>query len=170
MIACAMFAPPAVPTLLLTDRIGHAVRVHGVLALPWDRRGRTRLRALLASGEVVALAMPRGSRLRHGDLLRGDDGRVVRVVAAPEPTYALRCPDAACLARCALYLGRRRIAAEICPWGLRVRAAPALLVPLAALGASVHEELAPFEPEADAGPLATVAGRPAAPAADVDGA
>lgn len=138
------------PSLLtLTDRIGHAARVHGVLALPWERRGRARLRALLASGEAVTLAMPQGSRLRHGDLLRGDDGRVVRIVAAPEPTYALRSSDPAVLARCALLLGRRRIAAEVCPWGLRIRAAPALRTLVAALGASVHEELAPFEPEAE---------------------
>jgi urease accessory protein len=151
------------PALLtLTDRVQHAARVHGVLALPWERRGRTRLRALLASGEAVALAMPSGCRLRHGDLLRGDDGRVVRIVAAPEPTYALRCADPSVLARCALLLGRRRIAAEVCPWGLRIRAAPSLRALVAGMGASVHEELAPFEPEAEAARFAQTP--------DIDGA
>lgn len=159
------------PALLtLTDRIGHAARVHGVLALPWERRGRTRLRALLASGEAVTLAMPSGSRLRHGDLLRGDDGRVVRIVAAPEPTYALRCPDPSVLARCALLLGRRRIAAEVCPWGLRIRAAPGLRALVTGMGASVHEELAPFEPEAEGSHTAGAAGRPGVAGPDIDGA
>ncbi|WP_288381107.1 urease accessory protein UreE [uncultured Massilia sp.] len=162
-----MIAPPL---LSLTDRIGHAARVHGVLALPWDRRGRTRLRALLASGEAVALAMPGGSRLRHGDLLRGDDGRVVRVVAAPEPTYALRCADPAVLARCALLLGRRRIAAEVCPWGLRIRAVPALRALVSGMGASVHEELAPFEPEAEPAHEAALRSSRQAPELDIDGA
>jgi len=159
------------PALLtLTDRVKHAARVHGVLALPWERRGRARLRALLASGEAVTLAMPHGSRLRHGDLLRGDDGRVVRIVAAPEPTYALRCADPAALARCALLLGRRRIAAEVCPWGLRIRALPALRALVAGMGASVHEELAPFEPEPEAVHPAGAPGRNEAAALDIDGA
>ncbi len=160
--------PPSL--LTLTDRVGHAARVHGVLALPWERRGRARLRALLASGETVALAMPHGSRLRHGDLLRGDDGRVVRIVAAPEPTYALRCADPTVLARCALLLGRRRIAAEVCPWGLRIRAAPALHALVTGMGATVHEELAPFEPEAEPAHHAGAPGRQHAPAWDIDGA
>lgn len=161
---------PSTAPLVLTDRIRHAVRVHGVLALPWERRGRTRLRALLASGEAVALAMPGGCRLRHGDLLRGGDGRVVRVVAAPEPTYALRAVDPAVLARCALLLGRRRIAAEVLPWGLRIRAVPAVKTLMAALGASIHEELAPFEPEDEpAHEAATRSGR-AGPDLDIDGA
>jgi len=168
-----MLAASTMPLLTLTDRVQFAARVHGVLALPWERRGRARLRALLASGEAVALAMPRGSRLRHGDLLRGDDGRVVRVVAAPEPTYALRCGDAATLARCALLLGRRRVAAEVCPWGLRIRAAPAVRLLVTGLGASVQEELAPFEPEAEfdveAG-LHTGPGGRGAHAPEIDGA
>lgn len=161
----------AMPSLLtLTDRIQHAARIHGVLALPWERRGRTRLRALLASGEAVALAMPGGSRLRHGDLLRGDDGRVVRVIAAPEPTYALRAADPSVLARCALLLGRRRIAAEVCPWGLRIRAQPAVRALVAGMGASVQEELAPFEPEPEPAHDAVTRGRRMAQDLDIDGA
>jgi len=156
--------------LVLTDRIRHAVRVHGVLALPWERRGRTRLRALLASGEAVALAMPGGSRLRHGDLLRGDDGRVVRVVAAPEPTYALRAADPSVLARCALLLGRRRIAAEVQPWGLRIRAVPAVKILMLSIGATLHEELAPFEPEAELAHAATTRGGRAMPDVDINSA
>ncbi len=133
--------------LKLTGRLDHAARVHGVLALPWERRVAAGPQAVMASGETVALRMPCAGPLRHGDLLRGDDGRVVRIVAAPEPTYALRCRDASSLARCALYLGQRRIQAEVCHWGLRIRAMPALRAVMGALGASVQDELAPFEPE-----------------------
>jgi len=135
--------------LTLTRRIDHAPRVHGVLALPWAGRASGRLQAPLASGERVALRLQPdcAAPLRHGDLLRGDDGRVVRIVAAPEPTYALRCPDPLTLARCALFLGGCRIQAQACHWGLRIRAAPALRALFDALGAAVHEELAPFEPE-----------------------
>ncbi len=136
--------------LTLNTRIDDASRVHGTLVLPWDRRERCRMRATLASGEEVALFLPRGAPLRHGDLLRGDDGRVVRVVAAPEPTYALRCRDPLVLARCAYYLGSRHTLLQVCAWGLRMRADPVLREMVLGLGAAVEEELASFEPEAEA--------------------
>ncbi|CAN7530137.1 urease accessory protein UreE [Massilia sp. LjRoot122] len=133
--------------LTLTDRIHHATRVHGVLALPWERRAGARLQAVMASGEAVALNMSCGTPLQHGDLLRGEDGRVVRIVAAPEPTYALRCRDAPTLARCARYLEQCRIQAQVCQWGLRIRAVPALRPVIRGLGVSVDDELAPFAPD-----------------------
>lgn len=136
--------------LTLNTRIDDASQVHDILVLPWDRRERCRMRATLASGEEVALFLPRGAPLRHGDLLRGDDGRVVRVVAAPEPTYAVRCRDPLVLARCAYHLGNRHTQLQVCAWGLRMRADPVLREMLSGLGAAVEEELAAFEPEAGA--------------------
>lgn len=136
--------------LTLTTRIDNAPQVHGTLALPWDRRERCRMRATLASGEEVALFLPRGAPLRHGDLLRGDDGRVVRIAAAPEPTYAVRCRDPLVLARCAYLLGSRHTQLQLCAWGLRMRADPVLREMMLGLGAEVAEELASFEPEAGA--------------------
>lgn len=149
--------------LILNTRIDAAARVHGTLALPWDRRERCRMRATLACGEEVALFLPRGAPLRHGDLLRGGDGRVVRVAAAPEPTYALRCRDPLVLARCAYQLGKRHARLQVCAWGLRMRADPALRDLVLELGAAVEEELASFEPEADAcaATLAGAGNRPA---------
>lgn len=136
--------------LTLNTRIDKASHVHDTLVLPWDRRERCRMRATLASGEEAALFLPRGAALRHGDLLRGDDGRVVRVVAASEPTYAVRCRDPLVLARCAYHLGNRHTQLQVCDWGLRMRADPVLREMVLGLGASVEEELAPFEPEAGA--------------------
>jgi urease accessory protein UreE len=66
------------------------------MVLPWDQRERCRQRARLASGEEVALFLARGTVLRDGDLLSGEGGRVVRVVAAPEPTYLVRCAMPPC--------------------------------------------------------------------------
>jgi urease accessory protein len=137
--------------LTLHTRVDDAPRVHGTLVLPWDRRERCGTRATLASGEDVTLFLPRGAPLRHGDLLRGDDGRVVRIVAAPEPTYAVRCRDPLVLARCAYHLGRRHTQLQLCAWGLRMRADPLLGAMARALGADVAEELASFEPETGAG-------------------
>src|SRR6187551_2276722 len=41
----------------------------------------------LPSGEEVAIFTTRGTVLRHNDLLKGDDGRIVQIMAAEEPTY-----------------------------------------------------------------------------------
>jgi urease accessory protein len=136
--------------LTLNTRIDAAPQVHGTLVLPWEGRERCRMRATLASGEDVALFLPRGAPLRHGDLLRGDDGRVVRVVAAPEPTYAVRCANALVLARCAYHLGHRHTQLQVCKWGLRMRADPLLREMVLGLGAKVEDELASFEPDAGA--------------------
>jgi urease accessory protein UreE len=133
--------------LTLNTKIEHAQAVDGELVLTFDQRERTRLRARLASGEEAALFMVRGTVLRHGDLLRGDDGRVVRVLAAPEPTLLIRCEGPAALARCAYHLGNRHTQAEIGLGFLRIRADPVLREMVAGLGAQVQEELAPFQPE-----------------------
>ena len=44
---------------------------------PFELRQKTRQRARLASGEEVALMLPRGTVLRGGDLLLASDGRIV---------------------------------------------------------------------------------------------
>ncbi len=124
--------------------------VHDLMVLPWDQRERCRQRVRLASGEEAALFMARGTVLRDGDLLSGEGGRVVRVVAAPEPTYLVRCVDAAMLARCAYHLGNRHTQAQVGPGWIRIRVDPVLKEMVLGLGAHVDEELAKFEPEAGA--------------------
>jgi len=134
----------------LHTKIAHADVVHDLLVLPYDRRERCRLRARLASGEEVALFLVRGTVLRDGDLLTGEGGRVVRVAAAPEPTYLVRCADATMLARCAFHLGNRHTQTQVGAGWLRIRVDPVLKEMVEGLGAQVDEELAKFEPEAGA--------------------
>jgi len=139
--------------LSLHTKIAAADEVHDLLVLPYDQRERCRQRARLASGEEVALFLARGTVLRDGDLLTGEGGpaaRVIRVVAAPEPTYRVRCVDAAMLARCAFHLGNRHTRTEVGPGWLRIRVDPVLKEMVEGLGAEVDEELARFEPEAGA--------------------
>jgi urease accessory protein len=140
--------------LSLHTKIADADVVHDVLVLPYDQRERCRQRARLESGEEVALFLVRGTVLRDGDLLigdhPGDGGRVVQVVAAPEPTYVVRCADATMLARCAFHLGNRHTQTQVGDGWLRIRVDPVLKDMVIGLGAHVDEELAPFEPEAGA--------------------
>ena len=133
-----------------THTQGHADVVHDVPVLPWDQRERCRQRARLASGEEVALFLVRGTVLRDGDLLTGEDKRVVKVVAAPEPTYKVTCADAHTLLRCAFHLGNRHTQAQVGDGFLRIRADAVLKEMLAGLGAKVEEEQAAFEPESGA--------------------
>jgi len=92
----------------------------------------------------------RGTVLRDGDLLQGEGGRVVRVEAALEPTYVVRCLDATLLARCAFHLGNRHTQTQVGIGWLRIRVDPVLREMVEGLGAVVEEELAKFEPEAGA--------------------
>lgn len=120
------------------------------LVLPYELREKCRLRATLDSGEDVAVFTERGTVLRDGDLLTGEDRRVIAIVAAPEPTYKVTCADAHALLRCAFHLGNRHTQAQVGDGFLRIRADVVLREMLAGLGATVSEEMAPFEPESGA--------------------
>ncbi|WP_334190799.1 urease accessory protein UreE [Noviherbaspirillum sp.] len=140
--------------LTLNTKIASAEKIDGELVLPFDLREKSRLRARLASDEEVAVFTVRGTVLRDGDLLRGDDGRVVKIVAAKEATYRVECATARDLLRCAFHLGNRHTQAQVggdADTGfLRIRKDGVLKEMLEGLGARVTEEQAPFEPESGA--------------------
>jgi len=136
--------------LTLHTKLGHADIIHDTLVLDYDRREKCRLRVRLASGDEAALFMVRGTVLRDGDLLTGPDEKVVRVQAALEPTYAIRCSDALTLVRCAYHLGNRHTPVAIGAGMLRIRVDTVLREMVEGLGAQVTEEAARFEPEAGA--------------------
>ncbi len=136
--------------LTLHTKVDHADHIDGELILPYELREKSRQRAALASGEEVAVFTVRGTVLRDGDLLKGDDGRIVKVKAAPEATYKVVCDSPQALLRCAFHLGNRHTQAQVGDGWLRIRKDVVLRDMLAGLGASVSEEQAPFEPEAGA--------------------
>ncbi|MES2933671.1 MAG: urease accessory protein UreE [Pseudomonadota bacterium] len=140
--------------LTLHTKIERAESVDGELVLPYELREKSRQRATLASGEEVAVFTLRGTVLRNGDLLQGDDGRVVQIVAAPEPTYRVECATARELLRCAFHLGNRHTQAQVGDDAgkgfLRIRKDSVLKEMLEGLGATVTEERAAFEPESGA--------------------
>jgi urease accessory protein len=136
--------------LTLHTKIDHADTIAAQLVLPYELREKCRLRATLSTGEEVAVFTVRGTVLRDGDLLTGEDKRVVQVVAAAEPTYKVSCADAHTLLRCAFHLGNRHTQAQVGDGFLRIRADAVLKEMLAGLGARVEEEAAGFEPESGA--------------------
>lgn len=124
--------------------------IGGRLVLPFELRQKSRLRAALASGEEVALLLPRGEVLRGGDLLAAADGRVIEVVARPERVLHVECKSPAALARAAYHLGNRHVPVEVGEGYLRIVADHVLERMLVGLGARVGAREAPFEPEAGA--------------------
>jgi len=136
--------------LTLHTKLDHAAQVHGELVLPYELREKCRFRARLADGEEVGVFTVRGSVLRDGELLTGEDGRVIRIVAALEPTYAVYCATPHILARCAFHLGNRHTQTQIGEGFLRIRVDPVLKDMVEGLGARVERESAAFEPEAGA--------------------
>ncbi len=136
--------------LTLTTKVVHADTVFAQLVLPYELRENSRLRTRLASGEEVAIFTARGTVLRNNDLLRSDDGQVVRIVAAEEPTYRITCQTPHDLLRCAFHLGNRHTQTQVGDGFLRIYQDSVLKEMLEGLGATVQEENAQFEPEAGA--------------------
>ena len=136
--------------LTIHTKVDHAADIGGELILPYELREKSRLRAALSSGEEVAVLTVRGTVLRDGDLLLGDDGRIIRIVAAAEPTYRVTCESPQALLRCAFHLGNRHTQAQVGDGYLRIRKDTVLKDMLTGLGATVTEEMASFEPESGA--------------------
>jgi urease accessory protein len=120
------------------------------LALPFESRCKSRLRATLESNEEVGLFLPRGTVLRGGDRLLGNDGRVLEIVSAAEKLMEARSDDPLALARAAYHLGNRHVAVELRKHSVRFGADHVLGEMVRGLGLPVTEIAAPFEPESGA--------------------
>ncbi len=120
------------------------------LTLAFEQRQKSRLRTRLDDGREAGLFLPRGSVLRGGDCLRGEDGTVVRVVAAPEAVSTAFHRDAQVLARACYHLGNRHVALQIDHSWVRYLHDHVLDAMVESLGLRVFFENAPFEPETGA--------------------
>ena len=136
--------------LLVTQRCEAAAQWDCELVLPFELRQKSRLRATVADGEEIGLFLERGSILRGGDLLQAEDGRVVRVVAKPEPVLDLVCADPQALLRTAYHLGNRHVALQVGEGWLRIADDHVLRKMVEGLGATATAREAPFEPESGA--------------------
>ena len=87
---------------------------------------------------------------RAGDGLALEDGRIVEVVAAPEPLAEIRCKDAIALARIAWHLGNRHLPVELTRRALRIRRDHVIEDMARGLGAEVVAIEGPFNPEGGA--------------------
>src|SRR6185503_11378128 len=98
---------------LKIPRGAYRLEVEGQLKLAFDARQKSRLRTQLASGEEVALMLPRGDILRGGDLVVASDGRVIEVVAEIEKVLHITCKTPRDITRAAYHLGNRHVPVEV---------------------------------------------------------
>jgi urease accessory protein len=120
------------------------------VVLDYDDRHRRRLAMTGTRGTGFLLDLPEAAELRNGDALVLDDGRLIEVVAAPEPLLEIRCADPLHLARVAWHLGNRHLPTQLLPKALRIRRDHVIADMAVQLGAKVIEIEAPFDPEGGA--------------------
>lgn len=116
------------------------------IALDYEGRFVRRKRLLTASGRAVLLDLAQVHSLDHGDGLALADGRVIEIVAAPEPLLKITGD----LVRLAWHIGNRHTPCQVMDDHLLIRDDHVLKAMLTQLGAQVVGMLAPFRPEGGA--------------------
>jgi urease accessory protein len=120
------------------------------IVLDFDDRHRRRMAMTGTRGLEFLLDLESAVALRGGDALVLDDGRLIEVVAAPEPLIEIRCNDPQHLVRVGWHLGNRHLPTQIMAKGLRIRRDHVIEAMVKGLGARVIEIEAPFDPEGGA--------------------
>ncbi len=120
------------------------------VVLDFDDRHRRRMAMTGTRGVEFLLDLENAVALRGGDALVLEDGRLIEVVAAPEPLAEIRGTDPQHLVRIAWHLGNRHLPTQIAGKGLRIRRDHVIEAMVKGLGARVIEIEAPFDPEGGA--------------------
>ena len=122
--------------------------------LDWDVRQKSRFDATDSSGRALGVFLPRGSVVRGGDVLVGEDGSLVRVQAAPQPVLKVTaCAEHGTpfdLLRAAYHLGNRHVTLELQPDHLKLEPDHVLAEMLRQRHLIVAAVTEPFEPEGGA--------------------
>ncbi len=128
-------------------------RAHTV-ELDWDVRQKSRFDCTDSAGRQLGVFLPRGTTVRGGDVLVGEDGSLVRVLAASQTV--LRITHCAAhgspydLIRAAYHLGNRHVQIELKPDHLKIEPDHVLADMLRAMHLIVNTVTEAFEPEAGA--------------------
>jgi urease accessory protein len=120
------------------------------IVLGFDDRHRRRMAMTGTRGLEFLLDLENAVALRGGDALVLEDGRLIEVVAAPEPLAEIRGLDPQHLVRVAWHLGNRHLPTQIMAKGLRIRRDHVIEAMVQGLGARIIEIEAPFDPEGGA--------------------
>lgn len=120
------------------------------IELAFDERYRRRMRYLSCGGTPFLLDLPRATVMRAGDALRLEDGRLIRIDAAPEALVEVTAEDSAELARLAWHIGNRHVPAQLEGHRILIRDDPVIVQMLRGLGAATRPVRTGFAPESGA--------------------
>ena len=120
------------------------------IVLDFEERHRRRVAMTGTKGLEFLLDLPEAVVLRHGDALILEDGRLIEVIAAPEPLAEIRVAEPRDLARMAWHLGNRHLPVQILPNRIRIRRDEVIEDMARRLGAKIALIEGPFEPEGGA--------------------
>jgi urease accessory protein len=117
------------------------------LTLTHDQRRLRRKTITLPKGEEIMVDFPDTVTLEHFGGLLLEDGRVVEIVAAPEPLFEVTGRGTEHLAQLAYHMGNRHMSAQIEKKRILVPRDPMGKAMLVGLGAEVREVVEMFSPE-----------------------
>jgi urease accessory protein len=121
------------------------------ITLDWDVRQKSRFESTDSAGRQVGVFLQRGQVVRGGDVLVGDDGSLLKVMAAPQAVLRItHCSEHGTpfdLTRAAYHLGNRHVPIELQPDHLKIEPDHVLADMLRAMHLIVHEVQDSFEPE-----------------------
>jgi urease accessory protein len=119
--------------------------------LDWDVRQKSRFDATDSTGRTLGVFLPRGTAVRGGDVLVGEDGSLIKVIAAPQAVLKItHCSAHGTpfdLIRAAYHLGNRHVPIELKPDHLKIEPDHVLADMLRAMHLIVNAVDEAFEPE-----------------------
>ncbi|MFM1909255.1 MAG: hypothetical protein RLZZ591_2932 [Pseudomonadota bacterium] len=122
--------------------------------LDWDVRQKSRFDATDSLGRRIGVFLSRGTLVRGGDVLVGEDGALIRVLAAKQAVLLITpCTEHGSpfdLTRAAYHLGNRHVPIELQPDHLKIEPDHVLADMLRAMHLTVVAQDASFEPEGGA--------------------
>ncbi|MEN3794187.1 urease accessory protein UreE [Fulvimarina sp. MAC3] len=120
------------------------------ITLDEQARHRRRMAMVSDGGIAFLLDLPEARRLKAGDAISLDDGRLIEVRAKPENLIEVRGRDGRHLLALAWQIGNRHLAAEIHDDRIFIREDPVIAVMLEGLGATLAHIESGFDPEGGA--------------------
>lgn len=138
----------------MTDMIAQEVVPAGKWSNAQDRceltyEGRFLRRKVLtlASGATLLVDLEHTTSLDHGSALQTTDGRLIEILSAPEPLYAIAGSN---LPRLAWHIGNRHTPCQIEQDRLLIQQDKVIGHMIEHVGGTVTEVVAPFNPEGGA--------------------
>jgi urease accessory protein len=129
------------------EKVKSSKKIDGSITLDLQQRVKSRIKASSDNGEDVGIFMERGTILEHGDLIRDQDGYILKVVAAPETLSSIYSNDLLLLLRACYHLGNRHVELQIKNESVHYRHDHVLDDMVKSLGLDVVIESLPFQPE-----------------------